>query len=198
MTKFIIDKSSGSGTATIKVKPNSANDTSKVNYGVLKVYKKGDGQEKTLVGQVSLTQKAEVKPVTTYHLELWTSDGSKKLFEASKGNSRYDCYMGYLIGIPDLDTDTFILKSYALIKKGDTVTKNKVQINLYTNSTGINLSTTVNFPDISIDDGQLVIENKKHISRTARIIISQRIPDSSSNGLRIEMYVEISEIKITG
>lgn len=201
MAKFIIDKSSGSGTATIKVKPNSDNDTSKTNYGVLKVYKKGDDQEKTLVGQVSLTQKAEVKPVTTYHLELWSSDGSKELLDVSDGNESYNANLNYFVGMGTtvLGTNTYIVKSYALIKTGSTVSKKKVPIILAIDDQYLKVdASAVNNENISIDDSKLVIDNQKALDRTALIEITQNrvyLGDYSGT-ISMGINLTISPIKI--
>lgn len=182
MTKFVIDKSSGSGTATIKVKPNSDNDTSKTNYGVLKIYKKGESDEKTLVGQVSLTQKAEVKPVITYHLELWSSDGSKELLNVTSADDDYNYTdnISYMVGmgITVLGTNTYIVKSYALTRTGSMISKKKVPvlIAIDDNSTTGNLqvdSTAVNDENVSLEDSKLIINNKKATERTVTIDISQ-------------------------
>lgn len=201
MAKFVIDKSSGSGTATIKVKPNLANDTSKVNYGVLKVYKKGEDQEKTLVGQVSLTQKAEVKPVTTYHLELWSSDGSKELLNVSEGNESYNTNLGYLVGmgITILGTDTYIVKSYALVKTGSTVSKKKVPIILAIDDQYLKVdASAVNDENVSIDDSKLVINNQKASSRTALIEITQNRVYLGDYSGTISMGINLNIYQITG
>lgn len=201
MAKFVIDKSSGSGTATIKVKPNPDNDTSKTNYGVLKIYKKGDDSEKTLVGQVSLTQKAEVKPVTTYHLELWSSDGSKELLEVSKGNESYNANLGYLVGmgLTILGTDTYIVKSYALIKTGSTVYKKKVPIILAIDDQYLTVdASAVNDENVSIDDSKLVINNKKASSRTALIEITQNRVYFGDYSGTISMSINLNIYQITG
>ena len=200
MAKFVIDKSSGSGTATIKVKPNLANDTSKVNYGVLKVYKKGEDQEKTLVGQVSLTQKAEVKPVTTYHLELWSSDGSKELLNVSEGNESYNTNLGYLVGmgITILGTDTYIVKSYALVKTGSTVSKKKVPIILVIDDQYLKVdASAVNDENVSIDDSKLVINNQKASSRTVLIEITQNRVYLGDYSGTISMYINLNIYQIT-
>lgn len=200
MAKFVIDKSSGSGTATIKVKPNLANDTSKVNYGVLKVYKKGEDQEKTLVGQVSLTQKAEVKPVTTYHLELWSSDGSKELLNVSEGNESYNTNLGYLVGmgITILGTDTYIVKSYALVKTGSTVSKKKVPIILAIDDQYLKVdASAVNDENVSIDDSKLVINNQKASSRTALIEITQNRVYLGDYSGTISMGINLNIYQIT-
>ena len=200
MAKFVIDKSSGSGTATIKVKPNLANDTSKVNYGVLKVYKKGEDQEKTLVGQVSLTQKAEVKPVTTYHLELWSSDGSKELLNVSEGNESYNTNLGYLVGmgITILGTDTYIVKSYALVKTGSTVSKKKVPIILVIDDQYLKVdASAVNDENVSIDDSKLVINNQKASSRTALIEITQNRVYLGDYSGTISMGINLNIYQIT-
>lgn len=201
MAKFVIDKSSGSGTATIKVKPNPDNDTSKTNYGVLKIYKKGDDSEKTLVGQVSLTQKAEVKPVTTYHLELWSSDGSKELLEVSKGNESYNANLGYLVGmgLTILGTDTYIVKSYALIKTGSTVSKKKVPIILAIDDQYLTVdASAVNDENVSIDDSKLIINNKKASSRTALIEITQNRVYFGDYSGTISMSINLNIYQITG
>lgn len=201
MAKFVIDKSSGSGTATIKVKPNPDNDTSKVNYGVLKVYKKGEDQEKTLVGQVSLTQKAEVKPVTTYHLELWSSDGSKELLNVSEGNESYNTNLGYLVGmgITILGTDTYIVKSYALVKTGSTVSKKKVPIILAIDDQYLKVdASAVNDENVSIDDSKLVINNQKASSRTALIEITQNRVYLGDYSGTISMGINLNIYQITG
>lgn len=200
MAKFVIDKSSGSGTATIKVKPNLANDTSKVNYGVLKVYKKGEDQEKTLVGQVSLTQKAEVKPVTTYHLELWSSDGSKELLNVSEGNESYNTNLGYLVGmgITILGTDTYIVKSYALVKTGSTVSKKKVPIILVIDDQYLKVdASAVNDENVSIDDSKLVINNQKASSRTVLIEITQNRVYLGDYSGTISMGINLNIYQIT-
>lgn len=201
MAKFVINKSSGSGTATIKVNPDPSNDTSKVNYGILKVYKKGNDGEKELVTQVNLTQKAKVKTVITYHLELWNSDGSKKLLSLTD-NPDGDTYSDTLVnwvgmGSSFLGTNTYILKSYKLTKKGDTViSKEKLSITpaFSDNYIDIDYSDTYNTA-VSIDETKLVIKNTKYgNNRTVNITIEQGILDDSNEHLQ---YITVNSMVIS-
>lgn len=195
MTKFIINGSTtGTGSSIISVSPNPSNDPTKVNRGLIKIYKVTQDSSgntiKSLKKTINLLQKAKTTDtgggeednpnVKVYRIEIW--EPSKQFYiwaQAPNGKKEVT------ISVLGTSTTKIVCQCYsATMNKHsgvmDNSTKAKTPMGIQCSDLGIEINMDGMADSIPLNNSYFNIKNNLNISRNVDI---QIYPEAMANDL---------------
>lgn len=195
MAKFIINGSTtGTGSSIISVSPNPSNDPTKVNRGLIKIYKVTQDSSgntiKSLKKTINLLQKAKTTDtgggeednpnVKVYRIEIW--EPSKQFYiwaQAPNGKKEVT------ISVLGTSTTKIVCQCYsATMNKHsgvmDNSTKAKTPMGIQCSDLGIEINIDGMADSIPLNNSYFNIKNNLNISRNVDI---QIYPEAMANDL---------------
>lgn len=195
MAKFIINGSTtGTGSSIISVSPNPSNDPTKVNRGLIKIYKVTQDSSgntiKSLKKTINLLQKAKTTDtgggeednpnVKVYRIEIW--EPSKQFYiwaQAPNGKKEVT------ISVLGTSTTKIVCQCYsATMNKHsgvmDNSTKAKTPMGIQCSDLGIEINMDGMADSIPLNNSYFNIKNNLNISRNVDI---QIYPEAMANDL---------------
>lgn len=195
MAKFIINGSTtGTGSSIISVSPNPSNDPTKVNRGLIKIYKVTQDSSgntiKSLKKTINLLQKAKTTDtgggeednpnVKVYRIEIW--EPSKQFYiwaQAPNGKKEVT------ISVLGTSTTKIVCQCYsATMNKHsgvmDNSTKAKTPMGIQCSDLGIEINIDGMADSVPLKDSYFNIKNNLNISRNVDINV---YPEAMANDL---------------